>query len=472
MISRFAHALFIVSVASSAAWAQTPAISTLDAEHRLVFKELVEMNTSPMGGNVSRAARAMAVRLRSAGFAMRDVQVLGRTPACQNVVATLRGKDGSAKPVLLLAHLDAVPARRSEWVYDPYVLREQDGWFYGRGTLDNKAGASVIVANMMRWKREKFVPLHDVIAVLTCDEETTASEGIQWLLANVPRLKNADYALNTDAGGVYPTKGGKVVFDLQASEKVYASFELTARNPGGHSSLPRPDNAIYALSAALLRISRTVFPVMYNEVTRVAFERSAALEPGQLAEDLRAAGRGESAGDAVNRLSETPYLNSQLRTTCVATMLTGGHAENALPQSASATVNCRVFPGTPIADVERTLVAAVADTTVSVRLTYPPVPSPPSPLRDDIVPTVERVAREEWPNAVLIPGQSNGATDGLYLRNAGVPVYGVSALFLKPEDDRSHGLDERIPVTSLYRSREYWYRLVKTLLTPGTPRAL
>ena len=444
--------------------AQGPGVHQ-DTVQRAIFKELLELNTSQMGGDVSRATRAVQHRLRAAGYALKDVPVVGGSPKCLNLVATLRGRDATAKPVLLLAHLDVVSARPSDWKYDPYILREAGGWFYGRGALDNKAGASILIANMVRWKRERFTPLRDVIMVLTCDEESTAEGGIQWLIAHVPRLSTADYALNTDAGGVSETKGGKMSFDISAAEKVYATFELTARNPGGHSSLPRPDNAIYALAAALGRLSAYTFPVTYNDVSRTSFTRSAELESGQLADDMRAAGRGETSGPAIDRLSSVTHLSPQLRTTCVATMLRGGHAENALPQAATATVNCRVFPSVAIADVEKTLVRVAADTSITVTLTYQPVASPPSPLRPDIVPAIERLAAEFFKNAVAVPSMSNGASDGLYLRNVGVPVYGVSALEMAPEDDRSHGLDERVPVASLYKAREFWYRMVKELLT-------
>lgn len=439
-----------------------------DSLHRAIFRELVEINTSVMGGNVSRASRAVQRRLVAAGFAARDVQVVGPAPSCQNVVATLRGRDATAKPILLMAHLDVVPAKREDWQNDPFVLREKDGWFYGRGVMDNKAGASVLVANMVRWKRERFTPARDVIMVLTCDEETSAEQGIQWLLANVPRLKQADYALNTDAGGASATRSGRIIFDVQAAEKVYVTYELTARNPGGHSSLPRDDNAIYALAAALGRIAAYRFPIMYNEVTHGAFSRGAELETGQLAEDMRMAARGDTAGPAINRLLDVGYLRAMMRTTCVATMLTGGHADNALPQSAMATVNCRVMPGVPVEDVERTLVRLAGDTSIAVRAKPGATPSPPSPLRADVLPTVESLASTFWPGAVVVPGMSAGATDGLYVRNAGVPVYGLAAILMDPDRDRSHGLDEAVPVQAVYRSREYWYELVKQLATTAT----
>ncbi len=438
--------------------------SVRDDEHRGMFRELVEINTSPEGGSVAPAARAAAARLKAAGFTDADLQTIGPNASCVNVLATLRGKDPAARPVLLLAHLDVVPARREDWQHDPYVLREEDGWFLGRGTLDNKAGASALVANMIRWKREGFVPSRDIVMVLTCDEETDATGGMRWLLRERPRLREADYALNTDAGGVERRQSGKVAFYVQAAEKAYVTFAITARNEGGHSSVPRPDNAIYALAAALGRIAAYRFPVQYNPVSQASFARTAMLEAGPLGEDLAAAGRGDTAGPAIERLSAIPYIDSDLRTTCVATMLSGGHAENALPQSATATVNCRAFPGVTEVEVRRTLESVVADPAITVSTTYPLTPSPASPLRDDILPAIERVAGAFWTGVTVVPTQSAGATDGLYLRNAGVPVFGVSAIEIPPEEDRAHGLDERLPVRSLYESREYWNALVIALL--------
>ena len=462
-----ALALGALATATLATGAAAPAQyspSPHDDEHRAIFRELVEINTSPEGGSVAPASRAVAARLAQAGYGPGEVEQVGPDASCVNVVATLRGRDAAARPVLLLAHLDVVPARRADWQHDPYVLREENGWFLGRGTLDNKAGASVLVANMARYKRERFVPARDVVMVLTCDEETTAEGGMLWLLANRPRLAQAEYALNTDAGGVERRSTGRVVFGVQAAEKAYVTFSLTARNEGGHSSVPRPDNAIYALAAALGRLAAYRFPVQYNEVSQRSFARSAELETGQLAEDLRAAGLGATEGPAIERLSAIPHINSDLRTTCVATMLTGGHAENALPQSATATVNCRVFPGASEADVRRRLESVAADETITVSTAYPMTPSPASPLRDDVMREVERLAQAFWPGAVVVPGMSAGATDGLYLRNRGVPVLGVSAIEIAPEDDRAHGLDERVPVRSVFSAREFWYALVKAVV--------
>jgi acetylornithine deacetylase/succinyl-diaminopimelate desuccinylase-like protein len=464
-IARLVRAITLVVFVwlSSALLVAQPRPSPQDEEHRAIFRELVEINTSADGGSVAPASRAVAVRLAAAGYAASDVDEIGPDQSCVNVLATLRGRDPSLKPILLLAHLDVVPAKRSDWQHDPYVLREDNGWFVGRGTLDNKAGASVLVSNMVRWKREGFVPARDVIMVLTCDEETTAERGMIWLLANRSRLGTAEYALNTDAGGVEPRAAGRASFWVQAAEKAYVTFTFTARNAGGHSSVPRADNAVYALAAALGRLAAFRFPVQYNEVSQRSFARAADLESGQLADDLRAASLGATDGPAIERLSAIPYINSDLRTTCVATMLTGGHAENALPQSATATVNCRVFPGVPEAEIKRQLEAVVADATIGVTTAYPMTASTASPLRDDVMTAVDRLANRYWPGAVVVPGMSAGATDGLYLRNIGVPVFGVGAIEIAPDDERSHGLDERVPVRSLFRAREFWYELIETL---------
>ncbi|MBK8059079.1 MAG: M20/M25/M40 family metallo-hydrolase [Gemmatimonadetes bacterium] len=291
-----ATALFTL-LAGTGASAQVSSSATEDSLARAVLKELIEINTAPSGGAMSTATRAMAARLMAAGFDEGDVQLAGPDAAHQNLVATLRGRDRDAKPVLLLAHIDVVEALASDWSMDPFTLHELDGYFYGRGTTDNKGGAAVIIANMLRWKRERFVPSRDVIAVLTTDEETTAEAGIQWLLANVPRLKAAEYALNTDAGGMLAGKGSEPPrFFVQSSEKMYQTFRLEVSNRGGHSSLPRADNAIYALARALAKVEAFHFPVMYNEVTRVSFARSATLAKGQVAADLRALAGGARSG--------------------------------------------------------------------------------------------------------------------------------------------------------------------------------
>lgn len=440
-----------------------------DSLVKALLGELIAFNTAPSGRQMSQANARMAAHLRAAGYPAGDVQLAGPDSLHQNLVATLRGRDPAASPILLMAHIDVVEALRDDWSMDPYVMHEVDGYLYGRGATDNKGGAAVIMANMIRWKREGFVPARDVIAIFTTDEETSQQEGIAWLLANVPRLAQADYALNSDAGGFTEGDGGAPPrFHVQSSEKLYQTFSLEVTNRGGHSSLPRPDNAIYALARALARLEAHRFPVRYNDVTRATFAREAALSRGQRAADLRALAAGATTGAAVARLSRDPSINGNLRTTCVATMLAGGHAENALPQKATATVNCRIFPGTSAEEVRATLQRVVADTSVHLLMGTSSVPSPASPLRPDVMQVVEATARELWPRAVTIPYMENGATDGLYLRNRNVPVYGVAGPLYLSSDDRAHGRDERVAVHHLNAAREYWYRLVKALAAGAT----
>src|SRR5690349_6926802 len=323
---------------------------------RDIFRELIEINTTDSLGNTPRAARAMAARLRAAGFPSADVQVLiGPDAKHGNLVARLRGSGAGGRPIITFAHLDVVPARRSDWSVDPFVLLERDGYFYGRGTTDDKVGDAVLVADFIRLKRAGFKPSRDLIMVLTGDEETAGS-CIQWLVTKHRPLIDAEFALNTDAGGGVLRDGRRVMFAVQASEKVYATYVLEAVDKGGHSSLPRPaDNPIYRLAPVLERLAQYQFPVKLNEVSRTFFERSAALESGSLADDMRGVLKDPPDSAAVAHLSAVPFYNSKLRTTCVATMMQAGHAENALPQSARVTINCRILPGEPASEVAATL---------------------------------------------------------------------------------------------------------------------
>jgi len=469
LVAALATAVAAPEVCAQSAPQGAPVMTAHDSLARDLLRELIAINSRVSGGQMSQATQAMSARLRAAGYAEGDVQLAGPNAAHQNLVATLRGRDPGAKPVLLMAHVDVVEALRSDWSMDPFALNERDGYYYGRGTTDNKGGAAIVIANMMRWKREGFVPARDVIAILTTDEETSQEEGIHWLLTNVPRLKDAEYALNTDAGGLKEGDGkNRPRFYVQSSEKLYQTYTLEVTNRGGHSSVPRPDNAIYALARALARLETYRFPVMYNEVTRTSFARSATVESGQVAADLRALAGGATQGPAIERAFRDPSLNGNLRTTCVATMLSGGHAENALPQKATATVNCRIFPGVSAEAVQATLQRVVADTVVHVTRALGSVPSPASPLRPDVMGVVERTAGEMWPRAITIPVMENGATDGLYLRNLNVPVYGVSGPLYVQDDDRAHGRDERVSIRNFNASRELWYRMVKGLLGEAT----
>jgi acetylornithine deacetylase/succinyl-diaminopimelate desuccinylase-like protein len=437
---------------------------------RDILRELIEINTTDSLGNTPRAARAMARRLLAAGFPAADVRVLiGPDARHGNLVARYRGTGVGGRPIVTLAHLDVVPARRSDWSVDPFTFLERDGYFYGRGTTDDKVGDAILVADFIRLKRARFKPTRDVILVLTGDEETAGS-CIQWLVTQHRDLVDGEFALNTDAGGGVLRDGRRVLFTVQASEKVYATYVLEATDRGGHSSLPRPaDNPIYRLAPVLERLAAYRFPVKLNEVSRAFFDQSAALETEQLADDMRAVLRDPPDSAAVARLSAVPYYNSKLRTTCVATMIEAGHAENALPQSARATVNCRILPGEPATDVEATLRRLAADDQIAIRIAYAAIPSPPSPLTPAIMAPIERLVAEQFPGVPIVPVMEAGATDGLFLRNAGIPTYGVSAVFEEQNDVRAHGRDERLRVESFYEALEFWYRMLAALAGPASP---
>ena len=439
-----------------------PAARRLERE---IFEQLIRINTSDSAGGTPAAARAMADRLLAAGFPAADVRVMGPDPRVQHLVARYRGRSSAEKPILLMAHLDVVDARREDWSTDPYQFVEQDGWYYGRGTSDNKAGAAMLVANFIRYRREGFVPSRDLIVVLTGDEETT-SGGISWLVREHRELIDADFALNTDGGGGDYRDGRPIRFKLQAAEKVYQSFSLEVRNKGGHSSRPVPDNAITRLARGLSRLADYQFPVQLNEVTRAFLTRGASAESPPIAANMRRLARTGSPLAARMLSDASPAYNAVLRTTCVATRLLAGHADNALPQLARATVNCRVLPGEPIDSVERTLRRVVADTAIHITRVAQANPSPPSPLRPDLMRVIEGLTATYWPGVPIVPEMSTGATDGLYTRNAGIPTYGVAALFDDLNDARAHGRDERVGVKEFHQAAEYWYELVKQLSSP------
>jgi acetylornithine deacetylase/succinyl-diaminopimelate desuccinylase-like protein len=430
---------------------------------RDIYKELVEINTVTATGDTAKAAEAMAARLRAAGFAGSDVQVFTSAPRKGNLVARLRGAR-ARKPILLMAHLDVVEARREDWSFDPFKLLEKDGYFYGRGSGDDKFMAAMFVANMIRYKQEGYRPDRDIILLLETDEEIldVNAVGVQWMLKNHRDLIDAEFALNE--GGRVDLKNGKALRNsVQTSEKVPVNYSFEVKNSGGHSSLPSKDNAIYHLAEGLSRLSKYDFPVVLNETTRAWLERAAALEDPQVGAAMNSVASGRPDPAAVARLSAMPAYNAQLRTTCVATMLEAGHAFNALPQRAQATVNCRVLPGEPVEEVQKTLVRVVDDNQISVTPTWTHVYSKPSSLNPEIVQAIERVTSEFWPGVPVIPTMGAGATDGSFLRNAGIPTYGTSGLAGDIDDVRAHGRDERVLVKSFHDGQEYLYRLVKVL---------
>jgi acetylornithine deacetylase/succinyl-diaminopimelate desuccinylase-like protein len=438
-----------------------------------ILEELIETNTTLSSGSTTLAAERMAARLIAAGFPRADVMVVGGADQRKNLVARLRGRAGGGRPVLFFAHLDVVEARRDDWSMDPFALTERDGYFYGRGTLDVKGGAATLVTAFCSLRQRGVVPDRDLILALTADEEGGPNNGVQWLLANDRDLIAADYAINVDAGGP-EIRGGRVsALTVQAAEKVFASFTLTVHNRGGHSSLPGPENAIYRLAAGLQRLATLVLPTHTSEITRAYFAAQATLASGADAADMRAVSVLPTDEAAARRLSaSSPFYNALLRTTCVPTLLDGGHAENALPQTARATINCRVLPEEQPADVMQTLVRAIADPQIEVAPVAAPTPSPPSPLRADLRSALERIARDMWGRDLpLVPVMETGATDGLYLRNVGMPVYGVTGIAYDPEDNRSHGKDERILVRAFDEGLVFIERLVAAVGGGPAPSA-
>ena len=433
-----------------------------------IYKQLIETNTedSVGVGNATVATQALADRFKTAGFPESDIHLLGPTPDKQSLVVRLHGS-GARKPLLLLAHVDVVIARPTDWDTDPFQLVEKDGYYQARGSIDDKAMAAIFAANMLRYKQEGFVPDRDLILALTPDEEKGGRLGVGWLMENHRELiGDAVMALNEGGGGTL--RDGKPFYnDVQATEKVVTNFTLTAKNPGGHSSLPRPDNAIYELAAGLTRLAHYSFPVQLNEVTRAFFERTAAVESPAVGAAMRAILKDPSDAKAAATLSKDVRYNSVLRTTCVATRLSGGHADNALPQIATAFVNCRVFPNVTADDVRAKIITAVADTGIEVSPPTAPIPpTQPSPLSPEIMGPVTSITKSMYGDIPVIPFMSTGATDSKYLRAAGIPAYGVSGLMVDPADLRIHGRDERVPVKSLYDSQEFLYRLVKALSSP------
>ena len=462
---RFVRQIALALSAAAAPAALSAQTSDPRALEREILEQLININTSDSAGHTAESARAMASRLAAAGIPDSDIHILGYEPRHQSLVVCYRGRAGGRKPILLMAHMDVVDARKEDWSFDPFKFRELDGYYYGRGSYDNKAGVATLVAMLIRYRQEGYVPDRDLIMVLTADEETT-SRSIEWLLKEHRDLVDADFALNSDGGSGELRNGKPVSFRVQTAEKVYLTFQLEVRNKGGHSSLPEPDNAIYRLAEGLVRLEKFAFPVRLNETTRAFLTRAAAVEPPTVAADMRAVARSADPA-AARRLSAVPYYNSILRTTCVATRLFAGHADNALPQLARATVNCRMLPDDPPDSVEAVLRRVVADTAIRFSRAARPVPSPASPLRADIMRPVERLVAQAWPGAAVVPEMSTGATDGLYTRNAGIPTYGVGAVFMPIDDDRSHGRDERVGVKEFHDAAQFWYDLVKALSSPS-----
>lgn len=427
-----------------------------------LFKELIETKTT-LNDGCSKAAEAMATRLRVAGFPDKDIIMAGPQPAHMNLVVRFRGR-GVLKPILFIGHLDVVEARRQDWSLDPFQLIERDGYYYGRGTIDMKNEDASMIANLIRLKREGFVPERDIIVALTEDEEGGDFNGVQWLLDNRKDLIEAEYCINPDSGGGEIKNGKPSVMEIQTCEKIYIDFNLEVKNKGGHSSRPVKENAIYRLAAALTRLSAFDFPIQLNETTRMFFERSSLKESGQTKSDMLAVSKVPTDMEAAKRLAaSSSYYNSMLRTTCVATMLSGGHAENALPQIARANINCRMHPDDKPENVIATLKSVVGDTLVNITSTYTSVISPRSPLRKEVMEELESLTASMWPGVIVTPVMSTGASDSKFIRAAGIPVYGISGMFTDIDDDRAHGKDERIGVKEFYDGIDFTYKLMKKL---------
>lgn len=457
-----AGALAALALAAPAA-AQTARPDQL--AFRELYKELVEINTTLSTGSCTAASEAMAARLKAAGYADSDLKIIisPDRPKDGNLVATLKGSDPKAKPILLLAHVDVVEANRADWERDPFKLVEEDGYFYARGASDDKAMAAIFTDSLVRYKAEGFKPRRTLKMALTCGEETPDTfNGVEYLIANHRDLMDAAFVLNEGAGGRLDEKGERVALGIQAGEKVYQDYTLEVANKGGHSSVPVRDNAIYHLAAAIDRLAAYDFPVKLNDAVRLNFESMARIEGGETGKALAAVAKDPTDAAAVAVVARQPARNSMMRTTCVATMVNAGHAPNALPQRATANVNCRILPGESIEDVRQTLIKVFAEPQIKVSLVGKPSPvSPPVPLNRQILGPVEQVSAKLWPGVPLVPAMSTGATDGRFLTAAGIPTYGLSGIFSDPEGNGAHGLNERVRVRSLYEGRDFLHEVVK-----------
>jgi acetylornithine deacetylase/succinyl-diaminopimelate desuccinylase-like protein len=463
--------LFLFAVFTQASQGQID-----DATKKLshdIFKQLIEINTTDSVGNVTTACEAMAHRFRDAGFADSDMQILGPNDRKKNLVVRLHGT-GKHKPLLLIGHLDVVEAHREDWTIDPFTFVEKDGFYYGRGTQDMKNGDAIMATTLIRFKKEGFTPDRDIILALTADEEGGKSNGVDWLVKNHRDLIDAEMVFNHDGGGILSDHGKPVMMTVDATEKLYADFQLSVTNPGGHSSLPRPDNAIYSLANALTRLEHYQFPFELNEVTRVYYERMAKVETPERAADMRAILKTPPDAVAIAQLSRDPIDNSTLHTTCVATRLDAGHANNALPQRAEANVNCRILPGHSAEEIRQELIKVFADPAITVRYVdsfgniFDTAASsrksfPPPPLRRDVFGPLEKITEEMWPGTPVIPDMATGASDGVYTMAAGLPTYQIAGTAIDRDDIRAHGRDERLGIESYYKGVDFYYRFLKAV---------
>lgn len=441
--------------------------SVKDSEHAIktleIYTKVISIPTVAGRGEVQNMAAYLAGEFETAGFAEQDIQILPRDNTV-SLVVRYRG-DGSSgkKPILFLGHMDVVEALPEDWERPPFELTQDENFFYGRGTIDNKLGVTMISSTFIRLKKAGFVPNRDLIIAFSGDEETTMIT-TRMLANEVEILADAEFALNSDAGGGDMSPDGKAVaYLVQAAEKTYASFELTVRNPGGHSSRPREDNAIYELAAALGKIQAYRFPVRSSSMTRNFFKISGEKLGGELGDAMVSFANNPDDTSASDRLAKESSYVGTTRTTCVATMLTGGHAENALPQSATATVNCRIFPGVAVADVEKQLKEVVANDGIEFVVLDDPIESPISELREDVMAAVKKAVDPRYPGVSIMGYMESGGTDGMHFRSAGIPTWAMSSVFMNPDDMYAHGLNERLPINAFYDGLDHWSIIIKEL---------
>ncbi len=431
-----------------------------------ILRELVGLETTEEKPDETRKSiEVVAKRLVDAGIPEADVVIVNPEPDLYGLVARLRGIQEQG-PLLTMAHIDVVTANPDAWAFPPFSFGKKDGYYYGRGTQDNKTGVAHLVANFIRLQQEGFVPNRDLIMMITGDEET-AGKVADWMATEARELIDAEFALNTDGGGgEYDENFEPISFNVQTSEKVYQTYVLSTSNVGGHSSIPHPENAINELAQAVVNISAYQFPVKISANTQLMFARTAERRTGQDSADMKELSRENFSPEAAERLSQDPYINAILRTTCIPTRLSGGHAENALPRDATATVNCRILPGTDPAEVRAKLVELIANPQVTIKSIYEAKPSPASVMPAALQESLEQLVEQHWPGVPVIPEMSTGATDGLFVRNAGIPVFGVAGWFMRPGDIRAHGLDEKIGMAEFHAGTEFWYHMLKTLSQP------
>jgi acetylornithine deacetylase/succinyl-diaminopimelate desuccinylase-like protein len=443
---------------TAAAATPPPADAALARE---ILAELISKVTTERTG-ITPAAEALAARFRAAGFPAEDVVLAGPSAKNQNLVVRLRGR--AAKPAVgYFVHLDVVEALKEAWTVEPFQLLERDGYFWGRGTADTKDTAAILAATLIRLKREGVVPKTDVVASFNSDEEGGPENGVDWLLKHRRALVDVAYAINLDGNSGLFVGGERARFGISVAEKLYATYSFTFSNPGGHSSLPVPDNAIYRLSAALTRLSQYRFPVRLNEASRAMLKDFASHERGPLAADMIAVADGRADEAAIARVAERPMLNALMRTTCVATQLQAGQAENALPMRAKGTVQCRLLPDEDVTTMTKRLAEIAGDPQVEVGIVWQPILAPASPLSREVRVAAERATDSIWPGLKVMPVMAVGASDGTYLRGAGIPTYDVSGIFIDAEDMRMHARDERIRVSAFYEALEFQYRFMKAL---------